>query len=236
MINAPSFELAKSYLDVQLTRSASANAASRNLTGPFVTISRAAGSGGSSLALSLATRLNANRPTGEPHWTVFDRQIVEKVLEDNQLSTRLARYLPEDRVPEIEASVRELVGLHPNLWVLVRQTADTIRDLARLGHVILVGRGANFAARGVARGLHVRLVGSEDVRARHTAKIRNIDLDAARHWNRKTDEARRDYVRSAYDADVDDVTAYDLTFNTGTVTLNEAADAIVQLLRARGWI
>jgi cytidylate kinase len=221
---------------VQLTRTAGSQAAKRAATGPFITVSRAAGSGGSSLALSLASRLNTDRPEGEPRWTVFDRQIVEKVLEDNQLSTRLARYLPEDRVPEIEASVRELVGLHPNLWTLLRKTTETIRDLARLGHVILVGRGANFAARGVDRGLHVRLVGTEEARARHTARIRNIDLEAAAAWNRRTDAARRDYVRSAYETDVDDVTAYDLTLNTGTLALSEAADLVVQLLRARNWV
>src|SRR5215467_10921963 len=64
---------------------------------PFVTISRESGSGGSSLAQLLATRLSADAPVGRA-WAVFEGNLPAKMLQANQLSDDLARFLPEDHV------------------------------------------------------------------------------------------------------------------------------------------
>jgi hypothetical protein len=87
--------------------------------------------------------LQGNAPTDECQWTVFDRNLVEKVLEDHNLPKRLARFMPEDRILEISDTMDELFGLHPSSWTLVHKTADTILRLAELGHVIIIGRAAN---------------------------------------------------------------------------------------------
>ena len=78
-----------------------------------VTISRQAGSGGSAVAKELAKYLQVHVPNGACPWTVFDRNLVEKVLEDHHLPARLARFMPENRVSEIEDFLDELLGVHP---------------------------------------------------------------------------------------------------------------------------
>src|ERR1051326_3179299 len=66
-----------------------------------VTISRQTGSGAHSIAEKLAAYLQAHGTTGPGGWRIFDRNLVDKVLEDHNLPRRLARFMPEDGVAEV---------------------------------------------------------------------------------------------------------------------------------------
>jgi cytidylate kinase len=226
-----SVEKAHAYLEAQMSRSDSSR---RVAMGPFVTISRESGSGGSALAEELSRRLDRLLTVEQPHWTVFDRNLVEKMLEHYRLSASLARFLPEDKVSEIDSSVGEILGLHPSIWTLVHQTNSTMRRLAGMGNVILVGRGANFATAGLAHGLHLRLVGSPELRCHRIASLRGLSSEQATTHNRKTDAARRDYVRKFFDADIDDPSSYDLILNMDRFAIERAADLVMTILQSRG--
>ena len=63
-----------------------------------ITISRQTGSGGHAIAEQLAERLRSQESPEAQPWAIFDRNLVEKVLEDHNLPARLARFMPEDRV------------------------------------------------------------------------------------------------------------------------------------------
>lgn len=211
-------EQAKAYLDARLGERGPDSARVIATGGPYITISRESGSGGTKLGQLLAARLSEIRAKG-PRWTVYDQDIVERMLQSQQLSPDLAKYLPESKVWELDSLVREIVGLHPNLWTLVQQTNALIQRLAKSGRAIVVGRGARFATTDVARGLHIRLVATPSHRAAQIAAQRNISVAQAIVHNRRVDEERAAYVRSVFQADVADSTAYDLVFNTGTVSL-----------------
>ena len=198
---------------------------------PFITVSREAGSGGASFARMLVRKLNASAPDGVL-WRVVEGDVTAKMLRENHLPVRIARFLPEQRVPELSASIGELVGLHPNLWQLVQKTNATIRQLATRGHVVLVGRGANFATAGLAQGTHIRLVASPEHRARYLATLYNIPQGEALALNAKCDAARRSYVRATFNADVTDPKSYHFVFNTAHVALSRAADLICTHLGA----
>ena len=228
----PSIEKAKAYFDLQFNCPSCEHPTT---TGPFVTISRECGTGGAVLATELARRLDRLNDVDNAPWTVFDRNLVGRMLEDNHLSSSLARFLPEDKVSEIEASVGEIVGLHPSIWTLVHQTNNLMRRLARAGNVILVGRGSNHATEGCAQGLHVRIIGDAARRAERVAGLLGITLEQANVYIRKADHARRDYVRSFFDADVDDPGSYDLTLNITRLGIDGAVDLLVALLLRRGW-
>jgi cytidylate kinase len=199
---------------------------------PFITISRECSSGGSSLASLLAEKLNAQGPPG-PGWGIFGGNVVHQMLAAHHLPEQLARFLPEDRVPEVSATIGEIVGRHPSLWELVQKTNQMMRQLAKDGHAILVGRGANFATAGLGGGVHVRLVAPPDHRARHYAQRFSVpEADALAH-NARCDAARRRYVQSHFDAEVANPAAYDLVINTAHVPLAEAADLVAAHLRAQ---
>jgi hypothetical protein len=107
-----------------------------------VTLSRQTGSGAQVIAQMLAARLQEHHRDNTGPWTVFDRNLMEKVLEEHQLPTYLASSFPEDRISAMEDTLHDIFGLHPPQETIVRQTAETIMGLAELGNAILIGRGA----------------------------------------------------------------------------------------------
>jgi len=229
----PSIDKAKAYFDLQLTRRPSER---HVFAGPYITLSRESGTGGGALGEEIARRLNRLHTVEEPVWTVFDRNLVARMLEDNHLSASLARFLPENKVSEIESSVNEIVGLHPNLWSLVHKTNSLMRRLAAMGNAIIVGRGSNLATAGSPHGLHLRLIGPAEQRAQRTASILGLSYEQALAFNRKTDHARRDYVRSFFNAEIDDPSSYDLIVNMEHFGTDTAADMVVAIMRSRDWI
>lgn len=229
MDNAPIFLNACSYLNAEWRGSRAPWATAP--TGPFVTISREAGSGGSSLARFLARKFNAEAPDGVA-WQVFEDNLTPRMLKTNHLPTSIARFLPEGRVSEVQASIGEFVGLHPNLWELVQKTNETMRELARRGNVILVGRGANFATEGIPFGVHVRLIAPKKARAAYLTQRYGITESEALVYNGRCDSARHGYVKAYFNADDRDPSAYTLVINTSRVTLPEAARMICSHTRA----
>jgi cytidylate kinase len=227
----PAFEKAEAYLNLHLSRTGPGYLAQPPL--PFITLSREAGAGASSLAHLLVNRLNPLVDPDEAPWTIFDSNIVDAMLEEHRYPAALARYLPEDSVSEVSSAAGEIMGLHPNLWELTQRTNDLIRKLARLGHCILIGRGANFATRHLPQGVHLRLIGSPPRRAAHMASVLGITESAAAARNLQADIARRRYVQSTFGQSIDDPSVYDLIINTDNVSLDEAAELVVRVVSAR---
>jgi cytidylate kinase len=161
---------------------------------------------------------------------------VDEVLRSQRLSPQLARFLPEDKVSEVESSVRELVGLHPNLWMLVQQTNLLIHELAKHGHAIIVGRAGNLATASLRNGLHLRLVAPTGFRAEQMARRLKIPVGEAAAQNRQIDAARRDYVRSVFDANVSDPTAYDLVINVARTNPVAMVQMLTPLIQARAFV
>jgi cytidylate kinase len=208
-------------------------------TGPrtpprIVTISRQAGTAAHDLADELVTGLQSRAPEGSCPWTVFDRNLVDRVLEDHDLPARLTRYMPEDRASELSDILDELFGLHPRSWTLVRKTADTILHLAELGNVVVIGRGANIVTAPLEHALHVRLVGSLERRIARTGRSGHLDPKAAEAYVRRVDLARRRYVKKYYGADIDDPLLYHLVINTDQVSHVEAARLIADAVYPLG--
>ena len=230
MHNHVLFSRADAFLNAQW--SGSRNPWSQTPAAPFVTISRESGSGGTSLARALARLLNAEAPEATS-WNIHDGNLVTTMLKENQMTPRLARFLPEDKVSELNASVGELVGLHPSLWDLFQKTNETMVRLARAGRTILVGRGANFATAGLANGIHVRLVAPPAHRARYLSQLYGLSEREALNYNARRDAGQRRYVASVFGAKVAEHSAYDLVFNTSRISIAEVATQIGALVRAR---
>jgi len=224
-MNTSAVETASAYLAVQLTHCGPGGTGAASPGGPFVTISRQSGTGGSALAQALAARL-ARIDRRQP-WSIHSGNLIEEMLRTNDLPAYVARFLPENRLPKIDAFVGELVGLHPDLWDLVAKTNQLIRRLAGNGHALLLGRGGNFATAGLPCGVHVRLVAPAAYRAARTARWLSISREAAIARNEARDAARRDYVRATFDADLDDPRAYTLVLNAASLSLDISVNLIL---------
>lgn len=200
-----------------------------------VTISRQTGSGAWLVAEKLAEYLPKLHPYDSQPWTVFDKELVEKVLEDHNLPKNLATYMPEDRVSIIDDIMNELFGLHPSSWTLVHHTAETILKLAELGNVILIGRGANIVTARLDHVFHVRLVGSMEKRVERVMARLGMDVAAATEYITKTDRGRQRYLKEHYKAEIDDPLLYDLVINTDRISCENAAMTIAESMLRRAF-
>jgi cytidylate kinase len=192
---------------------------------PAITISRMTGAGGRSVGGKLAAYLQSRAP-GQCDWTIFDKNLMEKVLGDHQISRSVAKYEPENHQPILRDAFEELLGLHPSSWVIVQQTAETIWQLANMGHVILVGRGANVITAKLGNAFHVRLVGSLEKRIARVQEVYHLDPKAAAEYAKAQDNGRSRYLKEHFHKEIDDPLIYDLVINTDKIGYDGAARAI----------
>ena len=192
---------------------------------PAITISRMTGAGGYTVATILADYLQMHVPAHD-RWTVFDQNLVEKVLGEHHINKRFADFMQEAHKSMFIDSVEEWMGLHPSSWTLVQQTNATILQLAKIGNVVLVGRGAVVITSKLKNVFHVRLVGSLEKRIEYGQQLYGLDRKTALNFIKKRDEGRKRYLKDNFDADVDDPLLYHVTINTDLVQYDEAARLI----------
>jgi cytidylate kinase len=188
-----------------------------------VTVSRQSGCGAHAFAEELAAWLRARFPQDTTPWTIFDRSLVEAVLRDHHLPSRLAAFMPEDRISHMDEIIQDLFSLHPPTETLVRQTSETILRLAELGHVIILGRGSNLITERLPRALHVRLVGSVEQRVAHMGVFDKLSRRDALARIEREDGGRQRYLKWYFGTDIDDPLHYHLVINTDWLALKEAA-------------
>ncbi len=198
-----------------------------------VTISRQTGCGAVTVAQKLVEYFQTRSPREARQWAVFDRNLVEKVLEDHHLPKRLAKFMPEDSLLAIDDTIDELLGLHPPSWILVRRTAETILNLAELGNVILIGRGANVITRKLDYAFHIRLVGSLEMRLKRIQESNHLDAKAALQFIRCEDRGRARYLKKYFQKDIEDPLLYHLTINTDLVSCEDTARLIGNAVMGR---
>lgn len=193
-----------------------------------ITISRQAGCGASLVAERLAKLLKARDESAMAPWTVFDRNLIEQVLKDHNLPVHFAKYLPEDRIWEIQDAMDELFGVHPSTWTVVEHTAETILRLVQMGNVILIGRGANLITARMPGVFHVRLVAPLADRIAHVQRFYGKTQDEARDFIVREDKGRERYLKKYFEADLNDPLHYHLVLNTSLVSYDAAAEIIYQ--------
>lgn len=194
---------------------------------PVVTISRETGAGAVTIARLLAKELDRRAgDTDDPPWTVFNRHLVEKVLEDHDLPTTLKRFMPEDVRFNLQDAVEQQLGLHPSNWTLVQHTTDTISRLAHLGNAVLVGRGSNIITANQPRSLHVRLVAPLEARIQHIEEFCEMSRGEAEEYVHDTDRARKRYLKRHFHAGIGDPLEYHLVINTSRTGFDGAVRII----------
>ena len=218
-----SYEKAKKYIESQQRILSERN---KFTHGPCITISREVGAGGDAVSERLCDLLQKKRRHEEVKWIVFDKNLIEKVIEDHNLPGKLSDYLEEDKITEINSMVNELLGLHPPAWLLVHKTAQTILQLATMGNVIIVGRGAHLITTHMNNVFHVRLVAPLEDRIRHMQDIFNLTRKEAIVRIKKDDVIRKHYLKHYYHKDIDDKFLYHIIINTHLLPYEEAAEMI----------
>jgi cytidylate kinase len=170
--------------------------------------------------------LQEHSPGNACPWTVLDRNLMEKVLEDHNLPTRLAKLLPEDRASQLEDILADLFEVHPPAQTLIHQTTETILKLADVGNLILIGRGSTMITTSLPHVFHVRLMAPLEKRVEHAHQFYSLTRNEAHKFCLAQDHGRERYLKKYFNADVNDPLNYHLVINTGLVDYDEAAKII----------
>ena len=195
---------------------------------PCITISRQTGAGSKPVCEKLIQIMDEYSEPEGVKWAFFDRNLIEKVLEDHNLPKQISEFMHEGKYKHLNAVVYELLGLKPSEWALVHKTTDTILQLARMGNVVIVGRGANIITSKLKNTFHVRLIASLEKRVEHIKSIMEMTEKEALNYIKKEDENRKKYLKSYFHVDADDPLLYHMTVNTDLLTHKGTAYLIAE--------
>lgn len=220
-------DLSKSYLYCQLQRSAGSpfKTSGKQSKLPFITISREAGTGESEITASILDELTKIQEPEECPWTLYDKELVKKVVEDYNISG-IQSLLPEKKFSEIQTMFEELFGLHPTKREMVHNISKSIQRLADMGNAIVIGRGAFYITRHHTNALHIRFIGSMARRVKHMVHEHGMQLRRAEDYIIKEDHERREYVKKLFGVDLNDPHHYDLVINTDKFNLKEITEMV----------
>lgn len=177
------------------------------------------------MASKLAEYLQPHTPYGH-RWTVFDQNLIKKVLEDHWMPGRLSELLPESSTPLLRELTERMHGKKPAVSLIIRQTVETIWHLAESGHVILVGRAANVITAKLRNVFHVRLVGSPENRIERLEEVYDFDRAEAIKYMKTQDSAKKAYLRDYFGENIENPELYHLIVNTDRISYDEAAKLI----------
>ncbi len=100
---------------------------------PCITISRQTGTRADVIGHKLVDIMNRYSGEEKTEWTYFDRNLIEKVVEDHHLPSILAKYfMDEDKISNMKNMVNEILG-NPSGYTFVGKMSETILQIARLG-------------------------------------------------------------------------------------------------------
>jgi hypothetical protein len=212
---------------------------------PVITIGRQFGAGGEPVGRIVARRLKAD---------LLDNQIMTEVArrlelpEDeveaqdenpgsflNRLLTALGSASVDFSVPpEVAAWTPPYAdpAFDPRKAIL-NITQQVIREAARTGNVVIVGRGAGYLLRDQPGVTSVFLRAAEDVRLRYAMQAFGLDEEAARKRMKQTDANRAAYVRQVYGHDWLHPAHYDLVLDSGRLGHETCAEIILSAAKHR---
>ena len=186
--------------------------------GPVITISRQRGAGGSIVAERLAEL------TGFSH---INREIIDQICRETGAQKRLVESLDESMRSNFQLWVDGIVQGR------IIDTSDYLKTLVRIigivshhGKAIIVGRGANFIV-GDENGFHVRITADYEHRVKSIMSRWDLDRNRAEEEIEKTDQHRKKFIKSNFDRDINDPTAYDLMINSTYLDIDKIAGLIL---------
>ncbi|NCQ19356.1 MAG: cytidylate kinase-like family protein [Ignavibacteria bacterium] len=224
------FVKAKHYVDSHMH---DIDAKNKGTVGPCITISREAGSGSGLIAEKIIHFLQPFAKNQESAWAIFDKNLIERVLEDHHLPKQIAKFLSEEKKPLLTQTLNEMLGIHPPLMKLYHKTAETILNLAHIGNCIIVGRGANIITSSLKNAYHVRLVAPLEFRINNVQEFYGNTKTEAVAFVKKEDAKRSAFIKDHFNKNAEDPLLYHSILNTANFSIDEIAEIIAWSVRIK---
>lgn len=185
---------------------------------PVITISREFGARGAAIARMLEKKLG---------FKVWDKEILEVISEKLGSDIDYIKSLDENMQNAVEDTIfgflnSKSTNLNYSIY-LVR----ALQAIEKYGNAIIVGRGGNYVCRN-KKTFNVRIVAPLTVRIDRIAEIQDVSREEARVIVMTKDEERAKFTMHNFNKSIDSPIGYDMTINSGTISLDSVAELIIQ--------
>lgn len=204
--------------------------------GPVITLSREAGCPAKKVAAKLASRLTELKsPIAKRiNWRWISKEILlESAKELGVDPTEIGhvfRYEKRSLMDEILSSQSKKYYKSDRK---IRSTiAKVIRNIASEGNVIIVGRGGVAITRDIGKSFHVRLEAPLNWRIMRISERYCISTDEALKYAHDIDRKRSQF-RDYFHGKGTDYSSFDVSFNCMTLSIEEIAESIIQIIQIR---
>jgi cytidylate kinase len=160
-------------------------------------------------------------------YTLYDRKLISMIAERAQVDPSLVRSVEEREHTYLREVFDELVGnVELGDTEYAKRLAEVIGLVSANGDAVVLGRGANYLL-GPKRALRVYLTAPRDRRLARIADGLKLGAEDADRTMQEEDERRQHWVQSMVGANIRDPAGYDMVICTGTISPEQAAQAIV---------
>ncbi len=196
---------------------------------PTITLSRQFGCEGFPLAERLKALFEA--ATSES-WHIYDKSLVEKVAQDEDISLRLLKNLGD------MTHALESLGLYPSTHVThdvaFEKVAKAIVPIAVMGNAIIVGRGSAILCKELSNCFHFRMEAGFDWRVARTMKGLAMAKGEAEEMVKINTRLREKFIDKCLGENSAELKHYNAVFNNERYSLREMAAAILAYVKS-GW-
>jgi len=182
---------------------------------PVITISRQMGSGGDEIGRALAEHLGVK---------CVDREVMEEAAKLGNIS--------EPRFTELwekKPGFFDRLSLISKAESYVQHIYNAMTNFAKEEKgVVILGRGGHLLIPDGPEVLHIRILAPFSVRVERVMEAENLDSHTASEKVLESDQARAVFHRYLFDEDWDNPLLYDMTLNTGSVSIAAAIGIILK--------
>lgn len=180
----------------------------------FITFTRKMGTNGSEIAMRVADQLQ---------YKLYDTEAIENTAREMGFLNDVK--MVDEKVPSL---FERLFSHRPEIYL--DRLNSVIYELASRGNAVFLGRGSHVLLRTLKCALHIRVTASPEKRIKNLVE-RGFQKEEAVRAMRRSDHERGAFIKFAFGVDWDDPERYDVVFNMDNLTIDLAADTVLQIAR-----
>ena len=207
--------------------------------GPVVTIAREFGCPGRKIASRLTNHLNQLKDSRSKsiRWRWISKEILAESARELEMDPADIKYVFQY---EKKSVFDDILSSQSRKYYKsdrkIRKTvAQVIRNIASEGNVVIIGRGGVAITKDIERSLHIKLEAPMEWRALRTSEKYCISLEQAKKRAVEIDKKRQEF-RNYFHGKGSNYTQFDVRYNCMSLSLDDIAYSIVNILKSRRFI
>lgn len=197
--------------------------------GVVITIGRELGSGGRKVAKKVAEKLN---------YKYYDKEIITKAAKESGIDKKLFNQVDESdldsfwyefsaeayKKEDSKNSFKEMMAADKLFMI----QSDAIRDIAKKGNAVIVGRCATYILKDKSKRIFI--CADENDRIERIKRSYKVSEEEAKEIMKESDQKRENYHSYYTNQNWKDEKNYDLYINTSETGIDKAVELIVKLI------